>query len=111
MKITLVKKILADGTFCRKCIEVESRLNDGGHMHRIDSVVIADERDLASEGMELAKKHNVTLAPFFIVENSQGSIKIYTVYFKFLKEILNTKPTEAEEISDIMDNNPDLDYI
>jgi len=92
-------------------MEVESRLNKSGHMNKIDSVVIADERDLNSEGMLLAKKHNVTLAPFFIVEDSQGSVKIYTVYFKFLKEILDTKSTEAEEISEIMDNNPDLDYI
>jgi hypothetical protein len=111
MKITLVKKTLADGSPCRKCMEVESRLNKSGHMNKIDSVVIADERDLNSEGMLLAKKHNVTLAPFFIVEDSQGSVKIYTVYFKFLKEILDTKSTEAEEISEIMDNNPDLDYI
>ncbi|MGY8814862.1 MAG: hypothetical protein ACKVHQ_09105 [Gammaproteobacteria bacterium] len=111
MKITLVKKILSDGSPCKKCIEVESRLSKSGHLDRIDSVVIADERDLDSEGMLLAKKHNVTLAPFFIVEDFQGNVKIYTVYFKFLKEILDTKSTEAEEIADIMDNNPDLDYI
>ena len=55
--------------------------------------------------------HNVKLAPFFIVEDSNGNETIYTVYFKFVKEILNATATEAEVLSEIMDNNPDLDYI
>jgi hypothetical protein len=111
VKITMVKKLLADGSPCRKCREVESRLSEGNYLHRIDRVVVADEADPDSEGMRLAKKHQVSLAPFFIVEDNQGHEKIYTVYFKFVREILNVTTTEAEEIADIMDNNPDLDYL
>jgi hypothetical protein len=111
MHITMVKKLLADGTPCRKCQEVESRLTESGLIGRINHIVIADERDPDSEGMRLAARHGVKLAPFFIVTNDQGEEKIYTVYFRFLNEVLNARSSEAEEVADIMDSNPDLDYL
>lgn len=89
MKITFVKKIKADGLPCKKCLEVEQRLRDSDLMDRIDQVVIADERDPQSDGMQLAAKHQVDRAPFFIVENEDGNEMIYTIYFQFVKEVLN----------------------
>ena len=89
MKITLVKKIKADGLPCKKCQEVEQRLKDADLMERIDQVVIADEREPTSDGMKLAAKYQVDLAPFFIVENDEGKVAIYTIYFQFVKEVLN----------------------
>lgn len=91
MKITLVKKIKADGSPCAKCADVENRLVKGDHMLSIDEVIVADERDPDSKGMQLARQYNVELAPFFIVESDSGQIEIYTVYFKFLKEVLQSK--------------------
>ena len=88
MHITFVKKIKADGEPCRKCAEVEKRLTDAGLMARIDAVVIADERDPASPGMALATKHQVAVAPFFVVDDDGGDERVYTVYFQFLKEVL-----------------------
>lgn len=111
MHITMVKKILADGSACRKCAEVESRLIEADLLDKIDSIVIADERDQDSEGMQLASKHRVELAPFFIVRDEHGNEQIYTVYFRFVKEVLNSRTTDTEEIADIMDTNPDLDYL
>jgi hypothetical protein len=111
MHITLVKKILADGSPCRKCGEVEQRLQDAGQMSRIDQVVTADERDPDSEGMQLARQYQVERAPFFIVRDDAGEEKIYTVYFRFLKEVLEQDSSEQEEIAELMDNNPDLDYL
>jgi len=90
MRITLVKKIKADGELCKKCQEVEQRLNDSDLMDRIDQIVIADERDPESEGMKLAAAHKVNLAPFFIVEDDEGNTTIYTIYFKFVKEVLDS---------------------
>jgi hypothetical protein len=110
MHITMVKKILADGTPCRKCQEVESRLRESGHFGRIDKTVIADERDPGSEGMLLAAKHRVKLAPYFIVTDDQGVETIYTVYFRFLNEVLNARSSESDEVTEIM-NNQDLDYL
>lgn len=89
MHITLVKKIKADGNPCRKCIEVEQRLSAANLLERIDEIVIADETDTDSEGMILAGQYKVDTAPFFIVKNDNGETAVYTVYFKFLKEVLN----------------------
>jgi len=111
MKITLVKKILADGSPCKKCGDVLSRLEDSGQMARIDEVVIADERDPSSQGMLLAAEYSVDRAPFFVVENDNGKVDIYTVYFKFVKDVLEQKTEEKDEIKEILDQNPDLDFL
>lgn len=86
----VVPKIKEDGSLCRKCVDVEKRLNDSDYMSKIDHIAIADERDFNSEGMKLARLHQVEHAPFFIVEDSQGSTNIYTVYFQLVKEVLDT---------------------
>ncbi len=111
MHITLVKKILADGSPCRKCAEVQERLENEGLIDRIDHTVIADERDPESEGMLLAKKHDVDRAPFFIVEKDNSDVEIYTVYFKFINEVLNQTSNEKDAAKEILDDNPDLDFL
>ena len=88
MHIRFVKKIKLDGTPCRKCADVEQRLRDGGYLDRIDEIVIADESDRDSEGMRLARQYKVEIAPFFLVEDDNGKTDVYTIYFKFLKEVL-----------------------
>jgi len=111
MNITFVKKIKTDGSPCQKCAEVQSRLEKEGHIDKIDRTVIADERDMNSEGMQLAKQYAVDRAPFFIVENEGQEALIYTVYFKFINEILNGKTSEENAAKDILDSNPDLDFL
>lgn len=88
MKITLVKKVLEDGSPCAKCGDVQEKLDQKDQMRFIDETVIADVRDENSRGMELAREHKVNRAPFFIVEREGGEAEIYTVYFKFAKEVL-----------------------
>lgn len=110
MQITFVKKIKLDGSPCRKCAEVQSRLEKDGHIDKIDRTVIADERDNNSEGMQLAKQYEVDRAPFFIVENDAGDPLVFTVYFKFVNEILSGKTNEEDAAKDILDSN-DLDFI
>jgi len=73
-------------------------------------VQIADEADPESEGMQLAAQYNVDRAPFFIVEREGQDAEIYTVYFKFVKEVLNAKTSEDEELKEIM-NDVDLDFL
>ena len=88
MTVTFVKKILADGSPCQKCGDVTAKLEAEDQMQYIDQVVIADERDANSEGMQLAAKYNVKRAPFFIVEWPGQETKIYTIYFQFVKEVI-----------------------
>lgn len=88
MHIRFVKKIMADGKSCRKCADVEQRLRDADLYHKVDQIVIAYEKDPESEGMQLARQYKVDSAPFFIVEGDDGATEVYTIYFKFLKEVL-----------------------
>lgn len=111
MKITLVKKILADGSPCKKCGDVLAKLEANDQMKQIDQVLVADERDPSSEGMVLAKQYNVDRAPFFVVEKDAAEPVIYTVYFKFVKDVLEQKTSEDDEIQEIMNDNPDLDFL
>ena len=89
MKITFVKKVFADGTPCKKCGEVIAKMEAADQMRFIDRVVIADEANPDSEGILLAAQYEVSKAPFFIVEQDDGSTEIYTIYFKLVKEVLN----------------------
>ena len=111
MNVIFVKKIKADGSLCRKCTEVQERLEKEGHIDKIDKTVIADERDANSEGMLLARQYNVDRAPFFIVEKEGQEPVIYTVYLKFVKEVLNAETSEQDVAKDILDSNPDLDFL
>ena len=76
----------------------------------IDEVIVADERDPQSAGMILAKETGTERAPFFVVE-SEGETTIYTVYFKFAKQVLGNKQTTRAENQEILNDNPDLDFI
>lgn len=111
MKITFVKKTLVDGTLCPKCTEVQARLEESGHINRIDEIVIADEANESSPGALLARKLNVDRAPFFVVEKPGQAPEVYSVYLKFVKEVLEQKTDEKEELKEIMRTNPDLDFL
>lgn len=113
MHITFVKKVLATGQPCAKCDDVEQRLRRSGLMARIHRVLVADERDGDSEGMRLALRHGVRIAPFFLVEDGFETT-VYTVYLKFVREVLGgeTAPhSELEEARDLLRANPDLDLV
>ncbi|MGH8581854.1 MAG: hypothetical protein ACREWG_03515 [Gammaproteobacteria bacterium] len=110
MHITLVEKIKADGQPCRKCREVHERLETMGSLARIDRIVLADERDAGSEGMQLAARHNLDVAPFFLVEDGP-ELRVYTSFLRFQQEVLKRQTSAQEEIAEIMDRNPDLDFI
>jgi len=88
MRITMVKKRLADGAPCKKCQQAEDMLRRRGLWERIDEVVVADETDAESAGMVLGRKHSVTLAPFFVVTEDDGSETVFTSAARLAKERL-----------------------
>lgn len=85
--ITFVKKIMEDGNMCAKCADVSARLEKDGLLEKINYIAIADSKDKDSEGMLLAQKYKVERAPFFIVEDEDGHIETFDVYFKFKRFI------------------------
>jgi hypothetical protein len=110
MHITLVKKILASGEPCRKCQDVEARLRRSGRWEHIDEVVVADERDPQSPGMRMAEAFDVDRAPFFVVADN-GDQQVYTIYYKFVKEVLDGSVSPQQVAAEILADNPDLDNL
>jgi hypothetical protein len=109
-RITLVKKINADGTPCRKCDDVSQRLKRDGVADRIDEVVVADERDPDSDGMAIAARYGVERAPFFIVERPGQAPQVYSVYMRLRREVLEHKGDERAEAAELMET-AGLDFI
>ena len=87
MHVTMVKKRLANGEPCPKCVQAEDLLKSRGLWPRIDEVVWANEGDPSSEGMQLGARYGVSLAPFFIVRGeTPAEISIYESVLKLIKE-------------------------
>ena len=91
MKITIVKKVKADGCLCRKSNEVWADLQASRLLSHIDRIVFAHTDKPQGEGMSLAIKHQVRAAPFFIVEREDDSEAVYTDYADFLQDIFNVE--------------------
>ena len=112
MKITLVKKIKEDGSDCLKCQDVIDQMAKNDQLKYLDRIVDADERDDTSEGFMIAHKYNVSRAPFFLVQYDDGSHKIYTVYLKFVKEVLEQDIDKKSELQDTLKSMSDnLDFL
>lgn len=112
MRITMVSKIRVDGSPCPKCIDVQRRLDELGLASRIDHHVVADERDAESEGMRLARQHDVRVAPFFIVEEDGTPPRIYTVFMRFLREALDGGSGDrVDGAKDALRAHPELNFI
>ncbi|AOE84916.1 hypothetical protein [Pseudomonas sp. TCU-HL1] len=92
MRITLVKKVLADGQDCRKCRDVMERLERGGYLDRIDRILVADERNPASAGWMAAQHYGVDTAPFFVVRHDDGREQVYRVFLALVRDVLQAPP-------------------
>ena len=106
MRITMVKKRLKDGHECRKCGQVTQILQERGYWDRIDEVVWADEADERSPGMQLAARHNIQTAPFFIVQEGDSE-RVYTSVVQLMQACFQRAPTLLEQLEEQARNAPD----
>ncbi|MDF3932722.1 hypothetical protein [Pseudomonas citronellolis] len=114
MRITMVKKVLADGEDCGKCKDVQQRLEKGGYLPRIDRVLVADERNPGGAGWMVAAQYGVDSAPFFIVRHDDGHEQVFTVFMSFLHEILEGRgpaPQDSPEALAELARRNDLDRL
>ena len=72
--------------------------------------MIADERDPQSAGMRMAEALGVERAPFFVVDDN-GDQKVYTIYYKFVKEVLDGSVSAQQAAAEILADNPELDNL
>jgi len=91
MHVTMVKKRLASGEPCKKCIEAEDLLRSRGAWSSIDEVVWAIENEPESEGMKLARRFGVDAAPFFLVDEGGGEAVPYSSVLRFMRDRLEAR--------------------
>lgn len=99
MRITMVKKRLADGSDCRKCAEATDHLRGRGLLDRIDEIVWAEEGNPSSPGMVLGARLGVERAPFFIVRDASGE-KVYTSVLQLVQR-LGQQVSTTERAGDV----------
>lgn len=93
-KITMVKKLLASGEPCAKCVQAQELLERRGLWNQIDEVVWANENDPSSPGARLAELHRVELAPFFVISETGREDRVVTSTLKLAQE-LGAPPASA----------------
>jgi len=81
-----------------------SELDRDALRDNISRVVWYDETQPTSEGADLALKHDVNRAPFFIVEGLGDEVaeKVYTVYFKMKKEVFGKRASAVEQNHEVV---------
>lgn len=94
-RIVMVKKVLKSGAPCAKCAQAEEMLRRRGLWEKLERVVVADEGDEASEGMVLARKYQVDLAPFFLVQVGENT-EVLTSVLKLAKIMEDPKADPGE---------------
>jgi phosphoadenosine phosphosulfate reductase len=89
----MVKKRLADGQPCKKCVQAEEMLTRRGLLERVDHVVWADENDATSPGSILAREFHVDVAPFFVAYSEGSDPILHTNVTTFTKWLAAEQPT------------------
>jgi phosphoadenosine phosphosulfate reductase len=101
----MVKKQLASGEPCRKCVEAEQMLRARGLWSRVDRVVWAVEDQPESEGMKLGERFAVESAPFFVVRGEDGREQVFESTLKLLRELsVPVRPPPASDVAALMDD-------
>jgi len=93
MRIIMVKKRLADGQPCKKCIQAEEMLTRRGLVTHLDEVVWAEENDETSPGARLAREFRVDVAPFFVVYPQDRDPVLHTNVTTFTKWLTAQRAT------------------
>jgi phosphoadenosine phosphosulfate reductase len=109
MRITMVKKRLADGSDCRKCVQAEAMLRERALWDRIDRVVWAIEGEDASEGQALALKHGVSTAPFFVCTAADGTDSVVASTLALMRSMGPAAPAAQATATLTPDDVADLD--
>jgi phosphoadenosine phosphosulfate reductase len=98
MRITMIKKRLANGEPCQKCAQTEEMLQRRGHWGAIDEVVWAVEGEPDAPGWAYASRHGIEVAPFFVIEIDGEEIAL-TSPLRLIKTYLDAPARPAPPAS------------
>jgi phosphoadenosine phosphosulfate reductase len=91
MQVTMVKKILADGSPCKKCGEAWDKLVSMGLDSQIDRILEVQEAHPGQgEGAALAARFQVDRAPFFVV-NRDGEDMLVLSVMQLIRKVLEPR--------------------
>ena len=96
MHVTMVKKQLASGLPCQKCIQAEELLRGRGLWNRVDRIAVAVEGDPSSEGMRLGQRFGVETAPFFVVRDAAGDEQAVVSTIKLMQILAPVVPVATQ---------------
>jgi hypothetical protein len=114
MKITMVGRIDINGQLCAKSLWILEDLRQRGFTAHIDRFVMADDRNIYSEGSILAAHYQMKTIPFFIVHNTNsanGLVELYKSYQDFLQEVFGELSVEDEKTVSKIAQNINSEYI
>ncbi len=99
MRLIMVKKRLANGQECRKCVQVTQLLKQRGYWDRLDEVIWADETNTHSPGMQLAAQHGMATAPFFLARDGEQDT-VYTSALAFMQACFQHEPSVLDRLEE-----------
>ena len=94
-KITMVKKLLANGQPCAKCAQAEELLVARGRRDRVERVIWIKEGEADSEGARLAVTHEVDTAPFFVIQAEGQPDRVETSTLRLVKQLIQESNPET----------------
>lgn len=113
--VIMIKKVMEDGSYCRKCIDVQGKIEQDGVADWIGYTGFAEVTNSESEGARLAKHFEIGTAPFFLVrtfeEEKEGKEwKIVRSYLQ-LRNMLTKAQAAVEKKIEETAESPDKNEI
>jgi phosphoadenosine phosphosulfate reductase len=90
----LVKKRLEDGDLCRKCKDVQNKLEKDDLLKHVGGVSIADLNEPTSAGLKIAEHFKEEKAPFFVVKEKGKDWRVIYSLGQWKKTV--TKASQAQ---------------
>ena len=87
--VVMVKKRMSDGEDCRRCKQIQERIEKDRFEDNITETIFVEEGKNDSTAAKLSAKFKMRTAPFFVVTHDDDRVEAVESYFK-LKKMLKS---------------------
>ena len=87
--VVMVKKRLKDGSDCRRCAQIQERIEKDDFGDQISQTLFVEEGKEDTLGARLSKQFKMRTAPFFVITYEDDRVEAVESYFK-LKKMLKS---------------------